>query len=110
MKCLSAGAVIVLSSIPVLATNLRQGKSSKSIKEWRIFSKATKQNDGYKVVGAKSTSSKSTKLWYSGKSTLGGTPCGNLWHRSLSELNPQSCTNDDRIPNDPSKLYSTVQG
>ena len=103
---LYAAAAIVLANIPVLATNLRHVKSSKSVKEWRLFDpKAAKRDDGYKIADAKST-----KSWYSGKSTLDETPCGDLWHRSLNELNPNSCTNDDRLPVDPSKLYLKVQG
>ncbi|KAL3792334.1 hypothetical protein ACHAWO_000884 [Cyclotella atomus] len=35
--------------------------------------------------------------------------CGDSWHRSTSALNPNSCTNDKEIPNDPSRLYDTVQ-
>eukprot|EP00804_Cyclotella_cryptica_P022621 CCRYP_009500-RA/>CCRYP_009500-RA protein AED:0.28 eAED:0.28 QI:1468/1/1/1/0.6/0.5/6/139/1106 len=35
--------------------------------------------------------------------------CGVYWHRSQSALNPNSCTNDENLPKDPSKWYATVQ-
>jgi hypothetical protein len=36
--------------------------------------------------------------------------CGVFWHRSVSPLNPNACTDDGNLPEDPSKLYSTVHG
>ncbi|KAL3791122.1 hypothetical protein HJC23_000542 [Cyclotella cryptica] len=41
--------------------------------------------------------------------TLSPSICGQNWHRSQSELNPNSCTNDNDLPGDDSKLYMTVQ-
>ena len=36
--------------------------------------------------------------------------CGVYWHRSQNHRNPNACTNDANLPDDPSKLYGTVQG
>jgi hypothetical protein len=91
-------ASVLLSISTAHAGNLRQAKN---LKEWRLFDpKAGKASGGVILLDAKA-----------GKSTRIATSCGLFWHRSLSSLNPNSCTNDDVLrPDDPSKLYSTVEG
>ncbi|KAL7513920.1 hypothetical protein ACHAXN_012541 [Cyclotella atomus] len=90
-------ASVLLSISTAHAGNLRQAKN---LKEWGLFDpKAGKASGGVIPLDAKA-----------GKSTRIITSCGLFWHRSLSSLNPNSCTNDDVLrPDDPSKLYSTVE-
>ena len=122
LKCLRLAALALAIPNDVLASNLRE---SKSTKEWRLFNpkvgkqsyaapSAAKATSGYdskagKNYGSKSIDTKATRRPV-GKSTNNDSSCGAFWHRSLNPLNPDSCTNDNYLPNDSSTLYSTVEG
>ena len=115
-------AALALAIPNALAGSLRQSKRSQ---EWRLFESkpgkqsyttpsAAKATSGYDSKAGKTYSSKSidTKATWRpvGKSTNNDSPCGAFWHRSLNPLNSDSCTNDNDLPHDSSKLYSTVEG
>ena len=105
--------LLPVASVVVLRTALA--------KEWRLFHpKADKQYSSDNRYGSKATKSqvvekgrlfhaKAGRSQFGGKSTQVTSPCG-LWHRSITELNPNSCTNDDKLPDDPTKLYVTMEG
>lgn len=101
MKHLLALAILLATNVPAAyARNLREAKVTK---EYRVFdSKAGKRDGDARPLDAKAGKAATpTRIIRS---------CGALWHRSLSPLNPNSCTNDDkRVPEDPSKLYLTVE-
>lgn len=115
-------AALALAIPNVLASNLRE---SKSTKEWRLFNpkvgkqsyaapSAAKATSGYdskagKNYGSKSIDTKATRRPV-GKSTNNDSSCGAFWHRSLNPLNLDSCTNDNNLPNNSAKLYSIVEG
>lgn len=96
-------ATLALAMPNVLASNLRQSKSTKV--RQTFDSKAGEQH--YATPSAAETT-----IGYNSKDDAKATqpPCGVLWHRSLDLLNPNACTNDGRLPLDSSMLYSTVEG
>ena len=109
-------AALALAIPNALAGSLRQSKRSQ---EWLLFESkpgkqsyttpsAAKATSGYDSKAGKTYSSKSIDTV--GKSTNNDSPCGAFWHRSLNPLNSDSCTNDNDLPHDSSKLYSTVEG